>query len=156
MPLTNGTKIANSSSTTKSSPLLKKKPANGDSLRQELHGMIPDLSSSDGEDLDLEENGSSADSSSPSTPSSDDEGGVFDARFDREKKNKHPRILRSFVLIDRTYRPIDPSDDMIEFDHGHNQIDVSLSSPPVEINLKYRMYLFFLLLRSRQEIRNDR
>ena len=129
MPLKNGTKLSNSTSTTKSMPSLKKKLVNGDSLREELHGMIPDLSSSNEEDL--EENESSEDSPSSSTPSSDDEGGVFDARFDDEQKHRHLR--RSCALIDRTYRPIDPSDDMIEFDRGHNQIDVSFSSPRLEI-----------------------
>ena len=45
---------------------------------------------------------------------------------------------------------------MIEFDHGHNQIDVSFSLPQLAIYSKYRTYLFFLLLRSHQGIRDDR
>jgi hypothetical protein len=62
----------------KSHMSLKKKAVNGDSLRNELQGAIPELSSSN-----EHENGesSSSETTSSSTPSSDDESGVFDTRF---------------------------------------------------------------------------
>ena len=63
----------------------KKKPVNGDSLRHELHGMIPELSSSDEEDEDDDDDDDEnqcADSTSSSTHSSDEKDGVFDARSD--------------------------------------------------------------------------
>jgi hypothetical protein len=84
MPLRNENKSSNeTSATTKSPASSKKKPANGDSLRNELHGMIPDLSSSN--DQKNRENNASS-STSSSTPSSDDESGVFDTRFDFSKE----------------------------------------------------------------------
>jgi len=80
MPLKNENKSSNEPSlTNKSRVSSKKKPANGDSLRNELHGMIPDLSSSN--ERNNRENNSSS-STSSSIPSSDDESGVFDTRFD--------------------------------------------------------------------------
>lgn len=80
MPLRNENKSSTDpSSTNKSRTSSKKKPSNGDSLRNELHGMIPDLSSSNGQ-KNVENH--SLSSSSSSAPSSDDESGVFDTRFD--------------------------------------------------------------------------
>jgi hypothetical protein len=77
MLLKNENKSSNEPSTTnKSRTSSKKKRQNGDSLRHELHGMIPELSSSDGQ------NNVEGNSSSSSTPSSDDESGVFDTRLD--------------------------------------------------------------------------
>ncbi|UJR36098.1 hypothetical protein I4U23_028833 [Adineta vaga] len=85
----------------KSHMALKKKIANGDSLRNELQGTIPDLSSSNeqqnGED-------SSSDTTSSSIPSSDDESGVFDTR---------------------TFHPVEQSDDIIVFDNEDNNGDKS-------------------------------
>ncbi len=76
MPLKNENKSSNEPSTTnKSRTSSKKKHQNGDSLRNELHVMIPDLSSSNDQN-------NAAENSSSSTPSSDDESGVFDTRFD--------------------------------------------------------------------------
>lgn len=53
----------------------RKKVNNGDSLRQQVHGMIPDLSSSNESPKDND-----GDCDLSSADSSDDEGGVFDAR----------------------------------------------------------------------------
>jgi hypothetical protein len=76
MPLKNENKSSNDPSTSnKSHKSSKKKSVNGDSLRNELQGIIPDLSSSN-EQQNAENNSSS------STASSDDESGVFDTRFD--------------------------------------------------------------------------
>jgi hypothetical protein len=86
MSLKNENKSSNDPSTSNKSS--KKKSVNGDSLRNELQGMIPDLSSSN-----EQQNGENNSSSSSSTPSSDDESGVFDTRFDFIK-----RII-SYVLI---------------------------------------------------------
>jgi hypothetical protein len=78
MPLNNETKSSTDpSSASKSRASHKKKPTNGDSLRNELQGMIPELSSPSSE----QQNGGDI-SSSSSIPSSDDESGVFDTRFE--------------------------------------------------------------------------
>ena len=81
MPLRNQNKSSSDPSTgaDKSRSSGKKKSVNGDSLRKELHGLLPDLSSSD-----EQQNGENEllDSTSSSIPSSDDESGVFDTRFD--------------------------------------------------------------------------
>ena len=80
MPLRNENKSLNDTSpSTKSRTSSKKKHNNGDSLRNEVHGMIPELSSPSNEQQNGE-NGS-ANSTSSSIPSSDDESGVFDTRF---------------------------------------------------------------------------
>jgi hypothetical protein len=75
MQLKNENKSSTEPSTNKSRTSSKKKHQNGDSLRHELHGMIPELSSSN------EGNNAEQNSTSSSTPSSDDESGVFDTRF---------------------------------------------------------------------------
>lgn len=81
MPLKNAQKSSNEHSTaTKSPATSKKKSHNGDSLRNELQGMIPELSSSNGKQNGNDDSSSS--SSSSSIASSDDESGVFDTRFD--------------------------------------------------------------------------
>lgn len=85
MPLKNESKSSSEpSKATKSSTPAKTKSANGDSLRNELHGMIPDIIFSNGppnEDKNASSSSSSSSSSLSSTPS-DDESGVFDTRFD--------------------------------------------------------------------------
>ena len=80
MPLKNENKSSNDGSATGMRKLhlsSKKKTVNGDSLRNEIQGMIPELSSSN-----EQQNGddSSSDTTSSSIPSSDDESGVFDTR----------------------------------------------------------------------------
>ena len=83
MPLKNAQKSSNEHSTATKSPVTsKKKSQNGDSLRNELQGMIPELSSSNGQQNGNEDPSSSSTSSSSSIVSSDDESGVFDTRFD--------------------------------------------------------------------------
>jgi hypothetical protein len=101
----------------------KKKFGNGDSLRNELHGMIPDLSSSNGPQN--EENNNSSDSTSSSAPSSDDESGVFDTRFVRQKENIFYSII---YFLNRTFHPVDRSDELVVFDHEGSNADVSVSS----------------------------
>ncbi|CAF0823490.1 unnamed protein product [Adineta steineri] len=102
MPLRNENKSSTDPSTTnKSHASSKKKSANGDSLRNELRGTIPELSSS-GEQQNGENN--SFDSTSSSIPSSDDESGVFDTR---------------------TFHPVERSDDIVVFDHEDNDGDKS-------------------------------
>ena len=83
MPLQNEHKSSSEHSTTnKSQATSKKKQPNGDSLRNELQGMIPELSSSNGQHNAHDPSSSSSTSSSSSSiPSSDDESGVFDTRF---------------------------------------------------------------------------
>ena len=98
MPLKNENRSSTEPSINKSRTSSKKKHQNGDSLRHELHGMIPELSSSnDGNNVE-------EDSTSSSTPSSDDESGVFDTR---------------------SFHPVDRSDDLVVFDHDENNADVS-------------------------------
>ena len=65
------------SGSTKSKSMSKRKSlTNGDSLRDQLHIVIPELSSSNEHDHDDDDD----DSSSSSTQLSDDESGVFDTR----------------------------------------------------------------------------
>ncbi|CAF3396443.1 unnamed protein product [Rotaria sp. Silwood1] len=102
MPLKNENKSSNDPSTAnKSSMSSKNKPVNGDSLRNPLHGMVPDFSV-----LKVQENqeDNSSSSTSSSIPSSDDESGVFDTR---------------------TFHPVERSDDLIVFDREENNVDKS-------------------------------
>ena len=104
MPLKNENKSSTDPSLTNKSRISsKKKRNNGDSLRNELHGMIPELSSSSNEQQNRDNQ--SSNSSSSSTPSSDDESGVFDTR---------------------TFHPVERSDDIIVFDHEDNNADVNI------------------------------
>lgn len=103
MPLINANKSSiTTSSATESRISSKKKPINGDSLRNALPATIPDLSSP--HEFFGENESETTESTSSSTPSSDDEDGVFDVR---------------------SYVHIDDSDDMIQFDRGHNPIEKS-------------------------------
>lgn len=95
MQLQDGNKSTSDSTKSRSSP--KKKSTNGDSLRNQLHVNIPELSSSNEQDDD-------DDSSSSSTPLSDDESGVFDTR---------------------SFHPVERSDDVIFFDHDEKDADKS-------------------------------
>ena len=123
MPLRNQNKSSNDPSLAaeKSRSSGKKKRVNGDSLRNELHGLIPDLSSSDGQKNG--ENGS-LDSTSSSIPSSDDESGVFDTRFDLQ--GEKVRLGEFLFFCYRTFHPVEHSDDLVVFDHQDNNADVSV------------------------------
>ncbi len=121
MPLKNENKSSNESTTNKSRTSSKKKLVNGDSLRNELHGMIPDLSSSN--EHKKAENNSLSSTSSSLTPSSDDESGVFDTRFDLWKTKIFYKM--SAFLLNRTFHPVERSDDLVVFDHDENNADVS-------------------------------
>ncbi|CAF0743751.1 unnamed protein product [Rotaria sordida] len=104
MSLKNQNKSSNDPSTTnKSSISSKNKPINGDSLRYELHRMMPNVLMSK---VQENQENNSLDSTSSSTPSSDDESGVFDTR---------------------TFHPVERSDDLIVFDREENNVDKSVN-----------------------------
>ncbi|CAF2775368.1 unnamed protein product [Rotaria sp. Silwood2] len=101
MSLKNENKSSNDSpAANKSSTPSKNKPINSDSLRNQLHVMIPDLSISK---VQENQDDNSSSSTSSSTPSSDDESGVFDTR---------------------TFHPVERSDDLVVFDRDENNADM--------------------------------
>lgn len=143
---------------TTSSPIpVKKKLTNGDSLRHQLPGTIPDLSSSNeflGNPTD------SSESSSSSTPSSDDEDGVFDTRWDWNT-GAHLRSDQRFLFfLIRNYSHIDDSDDMIEFDRECNQGEVHDATLIIisdeRMMITSSVHFIVLLFRSRKPLRVKR
>ncbi|CAF4393029.1 unnamed protein product [Rotaria socialis] len=101
MSLPNQSKSSSGSlPSTKSGRPRKSKSIKEDSLRNDLHGLIPDILIENGQE---NEDSSSSSATTSSTPS-DDESGVFDTR---------------------TFHRVERTDDMIVFEHGDNNADKS-------------------------------